>query len=145
MSMNWQSLLLRAERRLDTWEYTLRQRVRSLARLLWHPDFWISLIWMLLAGGMLLGLAWFAIRHYDSFLHLKPLLCAEVLDNQRLLLIVFAAPLSLVFTLVATSEFLILRKRRQRHVWVGAGTGTFWLHTLLMLLAAAALLWAMQC
>lgn len=143
--MNWQALLTRAEQRLDVWEQRLRQQMQTLARLLWRPDFWISLIWLMLAGGLLLGLAWFAVRHYDSFLHLKPLLCAETLDNQRLLLIVFAAPLSLIFTLVSTSEFLAIRKRRHPRAWVSAGTGTFWLHTFLMLMSAAALLWAMQC
>lgn len=145
MGMNWQSILLRTERRLDGWEQSLRLRIRALARFLWQPDFWISLVWVVLAGGLLLGLAGFAVRHYDSFLHMKPLLCAQTLDNQRLLLIVFAAPLSLVFTLVASSEFLAIRKRRQPRAWVSAGAGTFWSHTVLMLLSAAALLWAMQC
>jgi hypothetical protein len=75
-----------------------------------------------------------------------------------LLVIVMVAPLSLVFTLVASSEFLALRKRRAerkrfetRHnekrpspsAW--AETSYFWLYTSLMLLSWAALFWAMRC
>lgn len=116
--------------------------MRTLMRVLRQPDFWISLVWILLAGGMLLGLAGFAIRHYDTFLRLKPALCNGALDNQRVLIIVFAAPLSLIFTLVATSEFLTLR---QRQGLFSVGSGTFWAHAILMLISATALLWAMQC
>jgi len=123
-----------------------------------QPDFWFSLIWVVLASSMLLGLAWFAVSQHDTFLRLQPRLCTKTLNNARLLVIVMVAPLSLVFTLVASSEFLALRKRRaeRKHnetsrnekrpspsAW--AETGYFWLYTSLMLLSWAALFWAMRC
>ncbi len=127
-------------------------------RVLRQPDFWYSLIWVVLASGMLLGLAWFAVSQHDTFLRLQPRLCTKTLNNTRLLVIVMVAPLSLVFTLVASSEFLALRKRRAarkrieaRHhdkkalpiTW--AEIGYFWLYTSLMLLSWGALIWAMRC
>ena len=122
-------------------------------RVLRQPDFWYSLIWVVLASGMLLGLAWFAVSQHDTFLRLQPRLCTKTLNNMRLLVIVMVAPLSLVFTLVASSEFLELRKRRAErrrnpdrlspNTWLH--TGYFWLFTSLMLLSWGTLFWAMRC
>jgi hypothetical protein len=154
----WRNLQSSAMRLVVDWEAAFLQRVGELIRVLREPDFWFSLIWVVLASSMLLGLAWLAVSQYDTFLRLQPRLCTKTLNNTRLLVIVMVAPLSLVFTLVASSEFLALRKRRAerkrfetRHnekrpspsAW--AETSYFWLYTSLMLLSWAALFWAMRC
>jgi hypothetical protein len=154
----WRNLQSSAMRLVVDWEAAFLQRVGELIRVLREPDFWFSLIWVVLASSMLLGLAWLAVSQYDTFLRLQPRLCTKTLNNARLLVIVMVAPLSLVFTLVASSEFLALRKRRAerkrfetRHnekrpspsAW--AETSYFWLYTSLMLLSWAALFWAMRC
>jgi len=139
----WVRFQAAAERLAASWEDAILERLRALIAVLRQPDFWFSLIWIVLASGMLLGLAWFAVKHYDTFLRLQPALCAKTLDNTRLLVIVMVAPLSLVFTLVASSEFMAIRKRRPPRRW--AGTGHFWVYTALMLLSWATLLYAMRC
>jgi hypothetical protein len=139
----WKSFQAAAKHLAAAWEDAILARLRALAGVLRQPDFWISLVWIVLASGALLGLAWFAIRQYDTFLRLRPVLCTKTLDNARLLVIVMVAPLSLVFTLVASSEFLALRKRRAPRGW--AGSGYFWRYTILMLLSWLALLYAMRC
>jgi len=149
----WQHLLSAAERRVERWMDGLVQSLRELIRVLSQPDFWLSLIWVLLAGGVFFGLAWFAVSQYDTFLRLQPKLCTKTLNNTRLLVIVMLAPLSLVFTLVASSEFLALRKRlaeKRRAQTKGAGSGWrgagyFWVYTGLMVLSWAILFWAMRC
>jgi hypothetical protein len=110
--MIWRNFQHSVKRRVAVWEAAFLQRAGELMRVLRQPDFWFSLIWVVLATGMLLGLAWFAVSQYDTFLRLQPRLCTKSLNNTRLLVIVMVAPLSLVFTLVASSEFLALRKRR---------------------------------
>lgn len=139
----WKRFLAATKRVAVSWEDSILERLRALAAVLRQPDFWISLIWIVLASGALFGLAWFAISQYDTFLRLRPALCTRTLDNARLLLIVMVAPLSLVFTLVASSEFLALRKRRAPRGW--AGSGYFWSYAILMLLSWLALLYAMRC
>lgn len=139
----WIRFQAAVERLVAGWEDAILARLRALAAVLRQPDFWIGLIWIVLASGALLGLAWFAVSQYDTFLRLRPALCTRTLDNARLLVIVMIAPLSLVFTLVASSEFLALRKRRAPRGW--AGSGYFWIYTILMLLSWLALLYAMRC
>lgn len=149
----WRNFQHSAKRRFAFWEAVFLQRAGELIRVLRQPDFWFSLIWVVLATGMLLGLAWLAVSQYDTFLRLQPRLCTKSLNNTRLLVIVMVAPLSLVFTLVASSEFLALRKRRAErrrnpdrsspNTW--SSTGYFWLFTSLMLLSWVTLFWAMRC
>jgi hypothetical protein len=149
----WRNFQHSVKRRVAVWEAAFLQRAGELMRVLRQPDFWFSLIWVVLATGMLLGLAWFAVSQYDTFLRLQPRLCTKSLNNTRLLVIVMVAPLSLVFTLVASSEFLALRKRRAErrrnpdrslpNTW--SSTGYFWLFTSLMLLSWVTLFWAMRC
>jgi hypothetical protein len=131
------------ERLAASWEEAIIQRMRELITVLRQPDFWLSLVWIVSASSMLFGLAWFSVSHYDTFLRLQPALCSKTLDNARLMVIVMVAPFSLVFTLVASSEFMTIRKRRASRGW--AGTGYFWGYTALMLLSWATLLYAMRC
>ena len=140
-------------RRVADWEAAFLNRVGELIRVLRQPDFWFSLIWVVLASSMLLGLAWLAVSQYDTFLRLQPRLCTKTLNNARLLVIVMVAPLSLVFTLVASSEFLALRKRRAERKRAQAKNSTsgwsrasyFWIYTGLMMMSWATLFWAMRC
>ena len=141
--LSWKHLQSSVERLIEIWDAALRLRLRAVFAVLKPPEFWFALVWILLASSMLLGLAWFSISHYDTFLRLKPELCAKSLSNERLLLIVMAAPLGLISTLVASSEFLSIRKQQGRIGW--AGTRYFWGYSVLMLLCWAVLLWAMRC
>lgn len=141
--MFWQRFQVATERQLAAWDAAWRVWSRNAWKTLSQPDFWISLIWIVLAGGMMLGLGWVAVSQYDTYLRLKPELCVQTLSNARLFVLVMLAPLSLVFTLVSTTEFLAIRRQERPKGW--RGRRDFWIYTLLMLVSWAILLWAMRC
>lgn len=121
----------------------LRRLMSSVVHWLRQPSFWEWLSGLILLGTLMAALVLIAVSRYDTYLRLNPLLCSEGMADRQFFIVAMAAPVSLLFMLVAVGEFWEQRDRYR------AGRPVRWLHLSLFFglavgLAALVLL-ALQC
>lgn len=107
--------------------------LRTEARRLRDPVFWILLLGSLAVGVGLAFLIVLAVHYHDSFLRLRPVLCPDGVPNRQLLVIVLTAPLAGVFLLLSLGEAWSQLEQRR------AGRPARWHHAWGYLLLASGL------
>ncbi len=68
--------------------------------------FWWTLIALLVVMAALGGLLLLAVERHDAFLRLRPVLCAEGMQDRQLIVLAMAAPLFALFVLLTAAEWL---------------------------------------
>jgi hypothetical protein len=109
---------------------------QALKEALQSREFWLLLVWTNLVLAAFVWLGWLAVRQFDAFLRLKPLICESGIGNRQFIVIALAGPIGLVFSLAAFGELWLLREAaRQGH----PGTWRHFLAFALIALACALL------
>ncbi len=109
----------------------LSRALRALREAVSSREFWLLLLWLCAVLAALTWLAWLAVRHFDSFLRIKPLLCESGIGDRQLLAVALAGPLGIALTLAGFGELWLLRDARR------AGHRVRWRHFILFASTAA--------
>lgn len=117
--------------------------LRAALDLVRSPQFWWLAAILVASAVALAALIAYAVERHDSFLRLRPVLCAQDISDRKFFLVAVAAPPWLVFVLTTLGELwqqLELRRARRPTRWF-----YFWLYLALAVGLGAVVLFGLSC